>query len=167
MTSPLRVQFAHGLESSPQGAKARLFAREFIAQTPAMNTQDFESCVAVHASLIAEFRPDVLVGSSFGGAVAVALLQRGSWRGPTLLLAQAAVHYRPDVCLPDGARVLLVHGRQDAVIPIEHSRQLARSGTPGLVELLEYDDDHSLTRLVASAQLVELVKRAATVRATH
>lgn len=97
----------------------------------------------------------------------VALLQRGSWHGPTLLLAQAAVHYRPDVCLPAGARVLLVHGRQDAVIPIEHSRQLARSGTPGLVELVECDDDHALTRIVASGQLVELVKRAAALPATR
>jgi predicted esterase len=162
MPSKLRVQFAHGLESSPQGAKARLFAEHFIAETPAMNTGDFGSCVEVHAAALARFEPDVLVGSSFGGAVAVALLERGLWRGPTLLLAQAAEHYRPGVRLPEGVRVLLVHARQDTVVSLEDSRRLAQTGTPALVELIERDDDHALTELVASGELVELVQRVAT-----
>lgn len=157
----LRVQFAHGLESSPQGAKARLLAEHFVAETPAMNTRDFESCVELHAATLARFRPDVLVGSSFGGAVVVALLERGLWRGPTLLLAQAAEHYRPGVQLPEGVRVLLVHARQDAVVPVEDSRKLARTGTPSLVKLIECDDDHALTQLVTSGGLLELVKRVA------
>src|ERR1700754_4388730 len=93
--SKLRVQFAHGLESSPQGNKAKLLAQHFATETPAMNTRDFESCVALHAGTLMRFRPDVLVGSSFGGAVAVTLLERGLYRGPTLLLAQAARMYRP------------------------------------------------------------------------
>jgi predicted esterase len=155
----LRVQFIHGLESSPQSNKARVLAQAFCAETPAMNTRDFESCVATHAAALARFRPDVLVGSSFGGAVAVSLLERSLWRGPTLLLAQAAVLYRPDARLPDGVKVLLVHARQDTVVPCEHSRLLARTGTPGLVELLEVDDDHALTSLVESGRLVELVRR--------
>jgi predicted esterase len=161
MPSNLRVQFAHGLESSPQGIKARRFAEHFVAETPAMNTLDFESCVAVHAATLERFRPDVLVGSSFGGAVVVALLERGLWRGPTLLLAQAAENYRPGARLPEGVRVLLVHARQDAVVPVEHSRALAKTGTPALVELIECDDDHPLTALVESGELIELVRRVA------
>jgi hypothetical protein len=42
------------------------------------------------------------VGSSFGGAVAVVLLQRGAWRGPTLLLAPAAVELGVEPRLPLG-----------------------------------------------------------------
>jgi pimeloyl-ACP methyl ester carboxylesterase len=161
VTSKLRVQFVHGLESSPQSSKAVALARAFTAETPAMDTRDFESCVTVHADAIARFQPDVLVGSSFGGAVAVALLERQLWRGPTLLLAQAAVLYRADACLPGGVRVLLVHARQDSVVPIEHSRTLARTGTAGLVELVEVDDNHALSGLVASGELVAMVKRVA------
>jgi predicted esterase len=157
----LRVQFAHGLESSPRGNKARLLAQRFVTETPAMNTRDFESCVAMHAGTLMRFRPDVLVGSSFGGAVAVALLERGLYRGPTLLLAQAAVHYRPSVRLPAGVRVLLVHARQDEVVPFAGSEQLLATGTSGLVELIARDDDHALSRLVASGELIELVQRAA------
>ena len=153
----LRVQFIHGLEGSPQGAKAQLFAEHFTALTPAMDTRDFEACVALHAATIASFKPDVLVGSSFGGAVAVALLQRRVWLGPTLLLAQAAQHFRLAAELPEGVHVWLVHGQGDDVVDIADSRALARSGTPDLVRLIEVDDDHSLHRLVESGRLAEVV----------
>ena len=45
-----RVQFIHGLEGSPQGAKARFLAEHFEAITPAMDTSDFAACVALHAA---------------------------------------------------------------------------------------------------------------------
>jgi len=154
----LRVQFIHGLEGSPQGAKAQLFAAQFTALTPAMDTNDVEGCVTVHAATLASFKPDVLVGSSFGGAVAVALLQRGVWRGPTLLLAQAAQHFGLAPQLPDGIHVWLVHGSHDDVVDIENSRALARSGTPDMVRLIEVDDDHSLRAMVESGRLVAIVR---------
>jgi predicted esterase len=157
--SQLRVQFAHGLESSPQGNKARLLAAHFHTETPAMDTRDFESCVALHAGTLRRFQPDVLVGSSFGGAVAVTLLERGLYRGPTLLLAQAAVKYRPSARLPAEVRVVLVHAAQDEVVPFEGSRLLAATGSPGCIELIACDDNHALSRLVERGELVQLVER--------
>jgi len=158
MASP-QVQFIHGLEGSPQGTKARLLAERFTAVTPAMDTGDFEACVALQTETIACFRPDVLVGSSFGGAVAVALLQRGLWRGPTLLLAQAALRHGLPARLPDGVRVWIVHGLRDALIDPEESRVLARAGTPDLVRLIEVDDDHPLRATVQSGELATLVQQ--------
>jgi predicted esterase len=157
----LRVQFAHGLESNPQGSKAQLLAAHFELRAPAMNTRDFESCVEVHAQTLHAFAPDLLIGSSFGGAVAVALLARGLWRGPTLLLAQAAAHYQPGVGLPPDVDVTLVHGLRDDVVPIAHSRALAKTGTPGRVHLIERDDDHRLSALIASGELIAIARRAA------
>ena len=156
--TPLRVQFVHGLEGSPRGAKARLFARHFDASTPAMDTGDFASCVGLQAAEIERFGPDVLVGSSFGGAVVVELLRRAAWSGPTLLLAQAALRRDAGAALPTGVRVWLVHGRRDAIVPPEDSRRLARTGSPELVRLVEVDDDHALHGLVASGELVTLVR---------
>jgi predicted esterase len=153
-----RVLFIHGLEGSPQGAKARLLAEHFEAITPAMDTHDFEACVRVQREALERFRPDLLVGSSFGAAVAVALLARGDFRGPTLLLAQAALRYDPDARLPAGVRVWLVHGLRDELIDPEESRRLARTGSPELVRLLELDDDHALRDLVASGRLADLVR---------
>jgi hypothetical protein len=160
----IRVQFIHGLEGSPQGSKAQLFAQHFTALTPAMDTGDFAACVAVQVEAMARFRPDVLVGSSFGGAVAVELLQRGLWRGPTLLLAQAALKRAGCASLPEGVRVWLVHGLRDELVEIEDSRRLARTGSPELVRMIEVDDDHPLRGLVRSGELVELVQELAAAR---
>lgn len=157
----LRVQFAHGLEGSPQGAKARLFDAHFDARTPAMDTADFEACVALHAAELARFGPDVLVGSSFGGAVALALLQRGHWRGPTLLLAPAGRHRGLPVALPEGVPVWIVHGTGDTLVDPEDSRALARAGREAEVRLMEPDDDHPLHAFTSSGRLVDVVRELA------
>ena len=157
----LRVQFIHGLEGSPQGTKAQLLSRHFDTLTPAMDTSDFEACVAVQSDALAVFRPNVLVGSSFGAAVAVALLQRGLWRGATLLLAQAALRRGARADLPPGVPIWLVHGLRDELIDIEDSRRLAAAGAPEWVMLHEVDDDHPLHETVASGRLVELVRELA------
>ena len=148
----------HGLESSPQGNKARYLAGRFEAHTPAMDTGDFQACLELQAREVAAFAPDVVVGSSFGGALAVLMLVRGAWTGPTLLLAQASARFDTTLVLPEHVPVLLVHGTRDDVIDIEGSRRLARTGTPGLVRLLEVDDGHRLDSLVATDRLADLVR---------
>jgi hypothetical protein len=157
----LRVQFIHGLEGSPQGSKAQFLAKHFDALTPSMNTGDFDGCVALHERITGEFRPEVLVGSSFGGAVAVALLGKGSWRGPTLLLAPAQRHFGVAESLPQRVPVIIAHGTRDDVVDIEGSRGLARSSSAEWAELLEVDDDHRLESLVTSGRLAELVREVA------
>jgi pimeloyl-ACP methyl ester carboxylesterase len=158
MRGDLRVQFVHGLESSPQGVKAQLLSAHFTALTPEMDTHDFEASVAVQARALAEFGPDVVVGSSYGGAIVVAMLQRGLWKGPTLLLAQAALRRRMPAELPAETDVWLVHGTRDEVIDPEDSRILARSGTPGRVRLIEVDDVHALHTTVEDGRLIEWVE---------
>src|SRR5690606_5770584 len=153
-----RVLFVHGQESGPQGTKARLLARHFETLTPQMDTGDFAGCVRQIAAAIESFQPDVVVGSSFGGAVAVALLQRGAWRGPTLLLAPAPVQLGLEPRLPTGVPVWIVHGTEDDVVPIASSLILARSGSPERVRLLEVHDDHRLSATVASGRLLALLR---------
>jgi alpha/beta superfamily hydrolase len=123
-----------------------------------MDTRDFAGCVTIQEEAITSFGPDVLVGSSFGGGVAVELLRRDCWSGPTLLLAQAALMYDRGARLPENVPVWLVHGLRDDVVPIEDSRGLARTGSPDLVRLIEVEDDHSLAGMVASGELVGLVR---------
>ncbi len=158
MRSDLRVQFIHGLESSPQGVKAQLFARHFTARTPAMDTRDFAASVRAQADALREFDPHVVVGSSYGGAIAVELLQRGLWRGPTLLLAQAALRRGQPAVLPAGVAIWLVHGTRDTIIDPEDSRVLARSGSPEHVRLIEVDDVHALHTTVEDGRLVAWIE---------
>jgi pimeloyl-ACP methyl ester carboxylesterase len=152
-----RVQFIHGLESSPWGTKARRLARFFEVLAPEMDTRDFEASVATQAVALREADPELVVGSSFGGAVAVALVQRGLWPGPTLLLAPAALRYGLAPELPGSGRVWIVHGLGDTVIDPEDSRKLAASADPERVRLVLVDDDHRLSRSVALGRLEQWV----------
>lgn len=160
----IRVQFIHGLEGSPQGAKARLLAQHFDCLTPAMDTSDFEACVELQAEMIRSFAPDLLVGSSFGAAVALELLQRGVWRGRTLLLAQAALKHDPQASLPEDVTVWIIHGTRDHLVDPADSRRLARTGSAGRVRLIEVEDDHSLHESVKNGQLLEWVRELGTDR---
>ena len=158
MNARLRVLYVHGLEGSPQGHKARYLRQRFDVVAEAMDTSDFERCVRQQADVIARERPDVVVGSSFGGAVAAALVQRGKWRGPTLLLAPALRHLGVERTLPAGLPIAIVHGTRDAVVAIDDSRALARALG---VELIEIDDEHRLEALLEGERFAELTRRIA------
>lgn len=154
----LRVQFIHGLEGSPQGAKPRFLAAHFETTAPGMNTSDLPGSIETQAEALAKIQPDVLVGSSFGGAIAVELLERGVFRGPTVLLAPAAAKLGIRNRLPEGVAVTIVHGTGDIVIPLSDSQELAATGTPSLVRLVEVDDDHRLQSLLDTGALADLVR---------
>ncbi len=158
MSQRLRVQFVHGLESNPNGSKARFLAARFEALTPAMDTGDFEASVATQAEALARFRPDVLVGSSYGGAVVVALLARGLWRGPTVLLAPATRWFGAAARLPGDVTVTVAHGVDDALVPLADSRALVEGTAPARVRLVEVADEHRLQSLVVSGELATLVE---------
>ena len=138
-----------------------MLAACFDALTPAMDTSDFEACVALQSEVAAMWGPVVLVGSSYGGAVATALLQRGLWRGPTLLLANAALRRGLDASLPPGVRVHAVHAAGDEIVPIADSRAIQAANPRPEVTLAEVDDDHALTRHTQSGALVAWVRELA------
>jgi len=138
----------------------RYLDRFFDAETPAMDTGDFEGSVALQAEHTGTFAPDVLVGSSFGGAVALALLQRELYAGPTVLLAPAHAHFGVEARLPGQRRVIIVHGLRDDVVSIDDSRRLAATGAPGYVDFVEVDDEHRLATLLEGDTLATLVRRA-------
>lgn len=158
MSESLRVLFIHGLEGHPRGTKALFLAAHFEALTPAMDTSDLEGAIATQAAALASFRPDVVVGSSFGGGIAVALLARKLWRGPTVLLAPAAALLGLPYGLPDDAAVTVAHGVDDDIVPLAHSRSLVEGRAPARVRLVEVADGHRLQTLVDSGELATLVR---------
>jgi hypothetical protein len=46
-------------------------------------------------------------------------------------------------------------------VPIAHSRALAATGAAAKVQRIEVDDDHRLSGLIASGELIALARRAA------
>jgi ribA/ribD-fused uncharacterized protein len=158
MSESLRVQFIHGLESNPHGTKTRFLASRFEALAPAMDTHDLEGAIATQAAALASFQPAVVVGSSFGGAIAVALIGRGLWRGPTVLLAPAAERLGLPNRLPGDVTVTVAHGVDDDIVPLAHSHALIEGCAPARVRLLEVADGHRLQTLVDSGELATLVR---------
>jgi len=120
-----------------------------------------DASVAVQRAALAEGPVDLVVGSSFGGAIAHRLLLDGAWRGPTVLLCPAAqlVAARAGQPPPPGlsalpaaaaARVVVVHGRCDEVVPFDHSVALVRGSA---ARLLPVHDDHRLSHSASAAGL--------------
>lgn len=131
---------------------------------PALMRRVFRKSVEVQRALLAAQPVDVVLGSSFGGAVALELLHSGAWKGPTVLLCPAhrLVAARGQVASPtlpaDAARVLVVHGEQDETVPLQDSRSLVK-GTAAT--LLEVPDDHRLTATATPENLRAWVTRVA------
>lgn len=116
--------------------------------------------VEVQRALLARGPVDVVVGSSFGGAVSLELLRGGAWTGPTVLLCPAHVLIahrarRPAPSLralspAQAQQVVVVHGRADQVVPLAHSEALV-AGTAA--RLIIVDDDHRLTATATATSL--------------
>ena len=130
---------------------------------PLLMRRMFRRSVAVQLSLLRAHQIDVVAGSSFGGAVAVELLASGAWKGPTLLMCPAhrlvaGRAWRPAPVLPaDASHIVLVHGRQDETVPVEHSRMLAQ-GTGA--RLIEVADEHRLAATATAENFREWVRLA-------
>jgi alpha/beta superfamily hydrolase len=169
--------YLQGVESGPQATKA-LALREagFTVHAPQLDTGAAVRLVASGVADAAAWQralagptaqaaealtasPDVIVGSSFGAAVLLQLLHEGVVRGvPVVMLAGAGVRLTSHRTLPSGVPAVLVHGRQDEVVPIADSRLLAESSRSAV--LVEVHDDHRLTRTTASGLLVDVVRLA-------
>jgi alpha/beta superfamily hydrolase len=143
--------FLHGRESGPGGTKARWLKENYGAVTPAMVTDTVEGALPTARAAIEEHRPEIVVASSFGGAVAVALLREGVLRVPVVLIAPAAHKLGVENTLPADTRAIILHGDRDDVVPLEDSVALARTGGPGVTLHVIEGGDHRLNTLLGPA----------------
>lgn len=211
----MRILYAHGLESGPEGYKATQMREQGLEVTaPSMDMSlwdvraenallrkllspaslftrwpstwltsamddSFSACVGVMQEATATGSYDVLVGSSWGGAVAAGLLATGAWNGPAVLLCPAlnlkeswgGASPHPTLsatavtaalaALPaeHKARILLVHGMADETVPVEDSRALS-AATGIKLEEIRYQR-HGLGGITRDGRLVEYVRRVA------
>ena len=120
----MRTIFLHGLESGPWGSKARALREQYpdVASPDCTGVIDLDQRVALALAEVDKTDDHVvLVGSSFGGLVALHAAKRRSDRVVALLLLAPALHYGeqvPTVSCP----VVIMHGDADDVVPITASR---------------------------------------------
>ncbi|WP_013627321.1 alpha/beta fold hydrolase [Rubinisphaera brasiliensis] len=136
----MKILFLHGWHSVVGGVKPTYLkdaGHEVI--NPALNDDDFDAAVRTAQSEYDQHRPDVIVGSSRGGAVA---LNIESGETPLVLLCPAWKNWGTARSLK--ANSVILHSRADDVIPFSDSEELiANSGLPSEM-LIEIGKDHRL-----------------------
>ena len=133
----MKVLFLHGWQSVPGGVKPSYLAQhghEVI--NPKLPDEDFAEAVRIAQAEFDRHQPDVIVGSSRGGAVA---MNMDSGEARLVLLCPAWKKYGSARTVKPDAVIL--HSRADDVVPFADSEELARSSGATLIEV---GTDHRL-----------------------
>ena len=136
----MKILFLHGWKSVPGGVKPTYLkdaGHDVI--NPALDDDDFDLAVRTAQSEYDQHDPDVIVGSSRGGAVAMNI---DSHDTPLVLLCPAWKNWGTVTKLKPNSVIL--HSRRDDVISFNDSEELvANSGLPPET-LIEIGVDHRL-----------------------
>lgn len=133
----MKILFLHGWQSVPGGVKPTFLkdhGHEII--NPKLPDEDFQEANRIAQAEFDKHQPQVVVGSSRGGAVAMNINSRSA---KLVLLCPAwkkwgtARTVRPDT--------VILHSRADDVIPFADSEELARNSGATLIEV---GTDHRL-----------------------
>lgn len=133
----MKILFLHGWQSVPGGVKPTyLRAHGCQVINPKLDDDDFDRALQTAQSAFDQHHPDVIVGSSRGGAIAMNI-QAGDT--PRVLLCPAWKNWGTAKRVKPGTVIL--HSRDDEVIPYEHSVELAEASG---ATLMEVGKDHRL-----------------------
>jgi hypothetical protein len=147
----MKVLFLHGWQSVPGGVKPTFLARhghEVI--NPKVPDEDFEEAVRIAQSEFDKHQPDVVVGSSRGGAVAMNLRSESA---RLALLCPAWKKWGTAKTVKPGTVIL--HSRADDVVPFFHSEELVRNSELPVSALIEIGRDHRLADPEALEAMLE------------
>jgi hypothetical protein len=153
----MKILYLHGLHSKPGGVKPTfLLEHGYQVINPALPDDDFAGSVQIAQAAYEESRPEVIVGSSRGGAVAMNI-ESGSV--PLVLIAPAWRRWGTVTRVEP--RTVILHARDDAIIPIGDSLDVLRSS--GLPEsaLKIVGQDHNMIDAAALEALLEAIETAA------
>lgn len=135
-----RILFLHGWHSVPGGVKPTyLKGHGHTVINPALPDDDFDAALAIAQAEFDKHTPNVIVGSSRGGALAMNL-QAGET--PLVLLCPAWKKYGTVKAIKENDTIL--HSRADDVVPFSDSEELVRNSGLPVYTLIETGSDHRL-----------------------
>ena len=151
------ILFLHGWQSTPGGVKPTFLAQHgHEVLNPALPDDDFDEAVRIAQAEFDRHQPDVVVGSSRGGAVAMNI---NAGDTPLVLLCPAWKRWGTATKVKPGTVIL--HSPADDVVPFADSQELLRnSGLPESA-LIVVGTDHRLADPEPLAKMLEVVERAA------
>jgi alpha-beta hydrolase superfamily lysophospholipase len=153
----MKILFLHGWNSVPGGVKPTfLVSHGHEVINPNLSDDDFDAAVRTAQAAFDKERPDVVVGSSRGGAVAMNIDSRDI---PLVLLCPAWKRWGTVKTVKAGT--LILHCRADDVVPFADSKELARNSGFSEAALIEVGTDHRLAEPGPLQALLEACERTA------
>jgi GNAT superfamily N-acetyltransferase len=152
----MKILFLHGWTSTPGGRKPTYLedhGHEIL--NPALPDEDFDEAVRIAQAEFDQHQPDVVVGSSRGGAVAVNI---DSHDTPLVLLCPAWKKWGTETTVK--ANTTILHSRQDDVVPFENSEELVSNSDLTESALVEVGNDHRLADEEPLAKMLEVCEAA-------
>jgi hypothetical protein len=136
----MKILFLHGWHSVPGGVKPTYLAeRGHTVINPALDDDDFAAALATAQTEFDKHQPQVVVGSSRGGAVAMNI---NSGDAKLVLLCPAWKKWGTARTIKRGT--IILHSRADDVIPFVDSEELIRASGLHRSALIEVGNDHRL-----------------------
>jgi len=136
----MKILFLHGWHSVVGGVKPTyLKDHGHTVINPALNDDDFAAAVRTAQAEYDQHEPDVIVGSSRGGAVALNINSKDT---PLVLLCPAWKNWGNIKKLKSNSVIL--HSRADDVIPFADSEELVANSGLSPETLIEIGKDHRL-----------------------
>ncbi|MBI2806615.1 MAG: alpha/beta hydrolase [Planctomycetes bacterium] len=133
----MKILFLHGWHSVPGGIKPTYLAQHgHTVINPALDDGDFAQAIKTAQAEFDKHQPQVIVGSSRGGAVAMNIK---SGAAKLVMLCPAWKKYGTAKTVKPVTVIL--HSRADDVVPFADSEELARNSGATLIEV---GTDHRL-----------------------
>jgi alpha-beta hydrolase superfamily lysophospholipase len=147
----MTILFLHGWQSTPGGVKPTYLAEHgHEVLNPALPDEDFDEAVRIAQAEFDRGKPDVVVGSSRGGAVAMNI---NSGSTPLVLLCPAWKRWGTATTVKPNTVIL--HSQADDVVPFSDSVELVRnSGLPDSA-LIAVGTEHRLADPDALARMLK------------
>jgi uncharacterized protein len=151
----MKVLFLHGWTSKAGGLKPSYLIRKegHDVLNPALPDEDFEESVRIAEREFKEHSPDVIVGSSRGGAVA---MNMESGDIPLVLLCPAWKKWGQANSVKENT--IILHSVEDDVVPYQDSEELVENSHPIVPTLAQVGHSHRLSEddsLLAMAAAIE------------
>jgi len=144
----MKILFLHGWQSAPGGVKPTYLAQHgHTVINPKLPDEDFAKAVRIAQAEFDRHQPEVVVGSSRGGAVAISIDC-----GDAKLVLLCPAWKKCGTVKSAKPSTVILHSRADDVIPFADSEELARTYGATLIEV---GSDH---RLADPEPLVAMLK---------
>ncbi len=149
-----RVLFLHGLEGKPDGTKPTYLKNKglHVVAVP-LTKYDLEASLETANWAVKTMKPDIIVGSSRGGALATHIDGRGARK---ILIAPAykAFGLKPFTDLDESTTIL--HCPEDDMVPYKFSEELVEKFG---CKLIACGEGHRMSDIEALETLLEEVTR--------